>query len=183
MTWTKLGDEFLPESAELSDAAYRTHTEALQWSSFRLLDLRIPKRDLKRFAETRGDLAGAVAELIAMSWWTDEGDHYWIGMRFPEWQRDRLQVVHRREKNAEAQRRKRRHDLGDHGMCLASCKRPSADDSPDDPGRGGAGRVGKPTTNLFTDEQGSGSGSVPAEDDWPTAAQPGHGADHLAVTS
>lgn len=64
--WTKLGDEAPDEYADLSDAAFRTHIEALCWSNRRLLDLRIPKRDLRRFAFSEGT-EQAAKELVACS--------------------------------------------------------------------------------------------------------------------
>lgn len=156
MTWTKLGDEFPAEAAPLSDAGFRTHVEALAWSNLRLLDLHIPKRDLKRFAET-ADPEAAAKELVETGWWKDVGDRWWIGSKFPEWQRDRIQVEHRREQLAIAQRRSRRHKLGNHSLCLDSCKEKqastvdstdySADESGRDPGRVGAGRAGTPSNS------------------------------------
>lgn len=193
MTWTKLGDEFAPEAAVLSDSAFRTHVEALCWSNMRLLDLVIAKRDLKRFAETpEPDIA--VNELVAAGWWEDRGDEWWIGCKWPDWQRDKVQVEHRRQTNAEAQRRRRRHQLGDHSLCLGKCKdEPSSDDTPDDssthsrddPGRVGTGRAGTFTTstsdsrsNLNTDVEGKASSvdeKGSAAVDWPVAAKPGSG--------
>lgn len=156
--WTKLGDEFPDEARELSDAAFRTHVEALCWSNRRLLDLVIEKRDLKRFAETDNPDA-AVDELVDIGWWQDAGGAWFIGTRFSEWQRDRSQVEHRREQQALAQKRRRRHLVGDHSLCL-SCTQPveSTDDATDDstvdstveqaddPGRDGTGRVSDLTT-------------------------------------
>ena len=112
MTFTKLGDEFPAEARTLSDAAFRTHIEALCWSSSRLLDLLIPKHEVRRFAET-ADPFTAVEELVSAGWWQDGGDAGWyIGCRFSEWQWDRAHVEHRREQVAEAQRRRRAHNGG-----------------------------------------------------------------------
>jgi hypothetical protein len=122
MSWTKLGDEFPPAAADLSDAAYRTHTEALCWSSWRLLDLRIPKRDLLRFANTT-DPEQATKELVTADWWEDRGDHWWIGVRWPEWQQSREQVEDKRAKWSADKERQRRHKQGDHSQCTPrSCK-------------------------------------------------------------
>jgi len=147
VTWTKLGDEFPDAAWHLSDAAWRTHAEALLWSNRLLLDLVVPKRHLRRFALS--DLADqAAAELVATGWWADDGDCWEIGLRFPEWQRDRVQVEHRRAYLAEAQRRSRRHREGDHSLCLPACKaratssRDSTGESTVDPGRAGSGRAG-----------------------------------------
>lgn len=162
MTWTKLGDEFSDSAAPLSDAAFRTHVEALGWSNRRLLDLLIPKTQLKRFAETR-DPDGAVKELVDTGWWQDVGDSWFVGCYFPEWQRDKVQVEHRREQEAIRQRRKRRHDLDDHSLCLPTSKcrggdlsrRDSAGDNARDPGRDG------------TDRDGSGRDGSEAGEPWP----------------
>jgi hypothetical protein len=144
MTWTKLGAEFADAAAELSDAAFRTHIEALTYSNRRLLDLVIRKRELRRFAETT-DPDSAAAELVTAGWWQDIGEAWFIGVHFADWQRDKVQVVNRRQQNAEAQRRSRRHKLGDHELCLESsaCRKeapsPSSADSsresPPDPER------------------------------------------------
>jgi len=141
MTWTKLGDEFAVEARDLTDAEYRTHTEALIWSNWRLLDMMVPKRDLHRFAESPHAEA-AVAGLVAKGWWQDHGRSWFVGVRFPEWQRDRAQVEHRRAYLSAAQRRSRKHKAGDHSECLpqSRCRQPSTVDSTVDPGRDGTGR-------------------------------------------
>ncbi len=74
MTWTKLSDDFSDDCWTLSDAAFRLHTEGLVWNNRKLLDLRIPNDDLRRFAKT----PEAVDELVAVGWWTDDGDAYVI---------------------------------------------------------------------------------------------------------
>ncbi|MCA1675735.1 MAG: hypothetical protein LC799_27335 [Actinobacteria bacterium] len=158
MTWTKLGDEFGDAAADLSDAAVRLHVEALLWSNRLLLDLLVPVRDLRRFAFTdEADLA--VAELLAAGWWEQRGTVWWIGCRWPEWQRDRVQVEHKRERDSAAQRRRRRHVLGDHSLCLAGHCRAlsaveSAHDSAHDPGRVGSGRE-TPTPALEEKKTGA----------------------------
>jgi len=95
VTWTKLGDEFGPESADLTDAEYRTHVEALVYSSWRLLDLHVPKSEVRRFAGSPAAEA-AVDGLVVKGWWEDRGDAWYIGVRFPEWQQERAQVETRR---------------------------------------------------------------------------------------
>jgi hypothetical protein len=154
MTWTKLGDEYPPETAELSDAAFRLHTLALGWSNWRLLDLTVPARDLRKFAFIESKLVDvAIEELIAAGWWQRTDDGYWIGCRFAEWQQDRVQIEHRRERKAQDQRRRRRHLLDDHSLCLPDrCPVLSPGDRTGDrrgdPGRVGTGRNGKPQTRL-----------------------------------
>jgi hypothetical protein len=65
MTWAKYGSEYSDEiaNAGLTDAAYRTHTEAIGWL-YRIEDLklRIPKHLLRRFAGS-ADYDTAVKEL------------------------------------------------------------------------------------------------------------------------
>lgn len=147
MTWTKLGDEFSDETQDLSDAAFRTHVEALCWSNRRLLDLLIPKRSLKRFAETE-DPETAAKELVEAGWWQDTGDAWFIGCRFAEWQLERTVIEHRRTKSAETSRRHRLHKAGDHSLCspdrcpdLRDVSREKSRHVSPGTGRDGSGRV------------------------------------------
>lgn len=117
MTWTKLGDEWSDAARDLSDAAYRTHVDALCWSNRRQLDLTVPKRDLKRFAETH-DPDTAVKELVFAGWWDDRGDSWFIGVLFPDWQLESRVVSQRREATALRVRRHRLHEADDHSICL-----------------------------------------------------------------
>lgn len=128
MTMTSLGDEFPYEARRLSDAAFRTHTEALVWSSTRLLDLAIPKGDLLRFAYSDGAVVAA-EELLRAGWWKDCGDYWHIGERFAEWQQTKQQVERRRETN----KRNQAHRRGDHKHCLGdlACGLSQADTSDD----------------------------------------------------
>lgn len=150
MTWTKLGDEFPDEAAVLSDQAFRLHVEALCWANRREVDLLVPKRDLRRFYN--GDLDDAelyVNELLGRGWWIEQGAAWYLA-KFAEWQIEKAQLDKRRERNADAQRRRRKHAGGDHSLCSHSL---SLGDSPDDsradsptdqasdPGRDGSGRV------------------------------------------
>jgi hypothetical protein len=135
MTWTKLGDEFPPEARDLTDAEFRTHVEALIWSNERLLDLVVPKRDVRRFAES-AEAESAIPGLIAKGWWEDSGDNWYVGLRFADWQEERTDAERRREMNALRNRRYRKHRLGDHSVCdPRRCKdaRKPVDNSPDSP--------------------------------------------------
>jgi len=174
MTWTKLGDEFLPAAAELTDAEYRTHVEALIWSSWRLLDLQLPKADVRRFAESP-DAAAAITGLVTKGWWEDRGNIWYIGLRWPEWQQTRDVVTKRKVYLTDAKRRSRAHQKGDHSLCRAACGK-STDASTVDPGRDGS---------VFSAPQGAEKNSVPAStvdrsgarrrrkaDDKPTPAAP-----------
>lgn len=116
--WTKFGDEFSDEARDMSDAAFRTHAEALMWSNRRGLDLLIPKRDIKRFAET-ADPDLAAKELVHASWWEDRGDAWWIGVRFADWQIESSVVARKREQSVLTTRRNRMHKAGDHSLCLS----------------------------------------------------------------
>lgn len=118
MSWTKLGDEFADDADRLglTDAAVRTHVDALMWSNRRLLDLRIPKRDLARFAFSP-DAEAAAKDLEAAGWWLDEGET-WLLAYHPEWQQTREQVEAQRADMRERQERSRRHRAGDHSMCI-----------------------------------------------------------------
>lgn len=80
MTWTKTGDEFADDCAnvDLSDAAYRTHHEAISWL-YRVerIDCRVPTRLVPRFAGSpHVDLA--IQELINVGWWRINQQDYEI---------------------------------------------------------------------------------------------------------
>jgi hypothetical protein len=128
MSWTKFGDEYPAEARELTDAEWRTHGEALMWSNFRLLDLHIPKRDVRRFAEYDSpvDIDVVVGGLVRKGWWRDDDDSWYIGLVHPEWQRDSDEVRTDRAKAAARMKRVRRHKSGDHSLCDAS----SCEDAP-----------------------------------------------------
>jgi len=75
VTWTKLGAEFNSECAlaGLSDAAYRTHSEAIGWLyEVEETSCRIPKRLFQRFAGSE-DAEAAVGELTGAGFWKDAG--------------------------------------------------------------------------------------------------------------
>jgi hypothetical protein len=145
--WTKLGDEYGDAAWNLSDHAFRTHTESLMWSNKLGLDLMIPKRHLRQY--TFSDRAqDAAAELCAAGWWKDTGDYWDIGQRFPEWQLEAEVIEHRRAANALRQRRHRLHKAGNHSLCqppqcpsvTRDVTRDETRDTTRDPGRVGTGR-------------------------------------------
>ena len=119
MSWTKFGDEYPVEARELTDAEWRTHGEALMWSNNRLLDFHVPKKDVRRFAEYDSDvpLDVVTAGLVKKEWWRDDGDEWFIGLRFPEWQLDSDEVRRTQAKAAARMKRIRRHRNGDHSLC------------------------------------------------------------------
>ena len=148
MTWTKLGDEFGPEARDLTDAEFRTHVEALCWSSWRLLDLHVPKRDVPRFAESQ-DAGGAVEGLAVKGWWQDRGDVWYIGVRFAEWQLEREEIERKRADGRLRKRRQRAHEADDHSLCLPGrCPHVTRDGVRDGTRLSGSGRDG--TTSLPT---------------------------------
>jgi hypothetical protein len=94
VTWTKLSDDFGDDCWTLSDAAWRLHGEGLVWSNRKLLDGRLDKDDMRRWAKR----PEAVDELLAAGWWTDDGDAYVI-VHHAGYQRRREEVLARLERN------------------------------------------------------------------------------------
>ncbi len=95
MTWTKLSDDFSDDCWTLSDPAFRLHVEGLVWNNRKLLDLRLPIEDVRRFK--RPD---AVQELLDGGWWRREGDAYVI-QHHAAYQRARAAVIAQQTANAE----------------------------------------------------------------------------------
>lgn len=87
MTWSKLSDDYSDDCWGLSDAAFRLHTEAIVWSNRKLLDLRIPRDDLRRFK-----CPEAVQELLDHGFWTDFGSYFEI-LHHSDYQRSREAVL------------------------------------------------------------------------------------------
>lgn len=89
MTWAKLPDEYGNQCAEagLSDAAFRTHTEAILWvfgrerpdSDRKKVTMRIPKGLLPRFAASP-DRDVAAKELVDLGWWKEHAADYEVVM-------------------------------------------------------------------------------------------------------
>lgn len=96
MTWTKLSDDFSDECWTLSDGAYRLLVEMLNYSNRKLLDCRIPKGDLRRFAKH----PEAVDELAAGGWVKDGGAAWLVAFQ-SLYQPLRVDVVARRARSAE----------------------------------------------------------------------------------
>jgi len=122
LNWTKFGDEYPVEARELTDPEWRTHGEALMWSNGRKLDLHVPKRDVRRFAEYDSPVGidVVIKGLLDKGWWRDDGDTWFVGLRHPEWQRTSEEIRIDRDKAAARMRRVRRHSKGDHSLCLAA---------------------------------------------------------------
>ena len=94
MTWTKLSDDYSDDNWTLSDAAFRLHTEGLNWSNRKLLDLRLAKDEMRLWAKR----PEAAPELVANGWWRDDGDAYVI-VHHGCYQRTREQVLNQQEVN------------------------------------------------------------------------------------
>ncbi|MDT0353729.1 hypothetical protein [Pseudonocardia charpentierae] len=95
MTFAKLSDDFPDDCWNLSDAAYRLHSEGLVWSARKLLNCRVPVDDLRRFARR----PEAVPELLAVGWWAQDGDVYVI-RHHAQYQPTREEVLNRQAVNA-----------------------------------------------------------------------------------
>lgn len=95
MTFTKLSDDYSDDTWQLSDAAFRLHTEALIWQARKLLDCRIPKSDLRHFK--CGDRE-TVQELLDLGFWSDIGDSLLI-LHQSQYQRTRASVVAQQTRN------------------------------------------------------------------------------------
>jgi len=96
VTWTKLSDDFADDCWTLSDAAFRLHVEGLTWSNRKLLDLRLAKDDVRRFAKH----PEVATELVASGWWTDRGEYYDI-QHHATYQRPREDVLRQQARSAE----------------------------------------------------------------------------------
>lgn len=96
MSWSKLSDDFGDDCWTLSDAAFRLHVEGLCWNGRKLLDCRIPKGDLRLFAKA----PRAVDELLAVGWWSDDGDAYTI-RHHATYQRTREAILKQQEVNSQ----------------------------------------------------------------------------------
>lgn len=77
MTWLKVSDDFPDQCADLSDAAYRTHTEGLCWCMRRETGGYLSRRDVRRMAESEW-ADEAVQELLDAGFWVAEGEGYRI---------------------------------------------------------------------------------------------------------
>lgn len=112
MTWTKLGDEFSDECANhgLTDAAYRTHVEAIGFVyRVEASDLRIGKKMIRRFAGSE-DYEQAIKVLVALDWWRDHGGYYELIHHADVIRQSIAAQQAKRTAERERQRRKRARD-------------------------------------------------------------------------
>jgi hypothetical protein len=155
--WLKLTDDFPARcaAAGLSDAAVRTHIDALCSIMAREKGPVLAARELRRFLESE-DADRAITELLAAGWWIRDGSDG--AVRVVENMADQPEpevIAKRREATAERKRRERLRKAGldvdpDTGEVLSRVT--SRRDGTRDPGRDGAGRGG---TGLYVVEGGS----------------------------
>lgn len=158
MTWTKLSDDFSDECWTLSDAAFRLLVEMLNYSNRKLLDCRIPKADLRRFAKN----PEAADELAAGTWIADGGD-VWIVTYHSLYQPSRERVIAIRDRNVKNGRKGGRP------------KNPSnPEQNPD--GNPAGNPPGRDGTGLYTGASSNESESAIPNDD-------GHTLDHQSEDS
>jgi uncharacterized protein YdaU (DUF1376 family) len=115
MTWAKYGVEYFDQCAEfgLSDAAVRTHSEALHYL-YRLedMEMRLAKHLLRRFAGS-ADWEQAAKDLVAHGFWRDEGDAYVVEHHGDVFRSSLAAQLKHRGDERERQRRKRAKDERD----------------------------------------------------------------------
>lgn len=110
VTWLKLSDDYHDQCASLSDAAYRTHTEALGWAMRRETGGFISERDIRRFAESESS-TDAVKELLDRGFWEPAAGGYRIKHHM-EHQPEPEVIAKRRENTARRVRRNRKRQAG-----------------------------------------------------------------------
>lgn len=114
MTWTKFGSEFFDDCANhgLSDAALRTHSEAIGWLyNVESQDLTINKHLVRRFAGSENYESG-ITDLLAVGFWRTNGDKYQV-VHHADVIRQSLAAQHKkRERDKKASRDyRKRHGL------------------------------------------------------------------------
>jgi hypothetical protein len=155
--WMKLTDDFPARcaAAGLSDAAVRTHIDALCSIMAREKGPVLTARELRRFLESE-DADRAIAELLAAGWWVRDGSDGAVRVVANMADQPEPEVIaKRRDATAERKRRERLRKAGldvdpDTGEVLSRVT--SRRDGTRDPGRGGAGRGG---TGLDVGKGGS----------------------------
>jgi hypothetical protein len=160
MTWSKRGQEFSDECAMagLTDAAYRTHSEAIDWL-YRIeeLSLLIPKRMLPRFAGS-DSVGDAVEQLVGLGFWRTCGSS-WEIVHHGDVIRQSIvaqQDKRGRDKRAQAAARERRARAGKAGNVSADVSAESAPTQSVSQGlRTGGSRQGR-TSSEFARRAGAG---------------------------
>jgi hypothetical protein len=156
LTWLKTSDDYPDQCADLSDAAYRTHHEALSWVMRRENGGRIPYREVRRFAESTAAHT-AVQELVEQGFWHDDGTAY-IVRHHMEHQPEPELIRKRREMAAERQRKARLKKAGITPMSQRESRRDVTRDKTRDSGRVGTGRDGTSVQGGTSSTGGKGDG-------------------------
>lgn len=167
MTWAKFGVEFFDQCAEagLSDAATRTHAEALHYL-YRLedMEMRILKHLVRRFAGST-EWEQAVKDLIGAKFWRDDGDAYVIEHHGNVFRSSlATQLKHRNDERERARRKRAKEEdpkrIASVGTNVGTNRRNVGPN------------VGATQTDRHTDLQ-----TAPTEagtyDDWPAVVPPG----------
>ena len=161
MTWLKLSDDYGDDLARfnLSDAAFRTHTEALGWVMRRENGGCLTERDVLRFAETEFPSV-AVQELCDLGLWEKTPDGYMVRHHM-EHQPEPAVLAARRVADATRQQRLRNKRAGltevadqvdqSHGVTHGVAQRVT---------RVGSGRVGTGNPTPLVRNQQSASGGA-----------------------
>ncbi|HLM22218.1 MAG TPA: hypothetical protein VK390_11930 [Propionibacteriaceae bacterium] len=113
MTWTKLGTEFFDDCAEavLSDAAVRTHAEAIGYLyGQENFDLTLKKSTMRRWAGSDCPEEAAL-ELVAAGMWTD-GKAEWTVVHHADVIRQSLTAQLKKREDDKARARKKRGYVG-----------------------------------------------------------------------
>jgi hypothetical protein len=101
MTWSKISDDFSDDCWTLSDKAWRLHVEGLIWSNRKLLDLVIPKDELRLFAKH----PEALGELVMSGYWEEDGLNVTI-LHHGSYQRLKANVIAQQVANTANQARR-----------------------------------------------------------------------------
>lgn len=114
MTWSKYGTEFNDEcaNADLSDAAYRTHREAIDWIYLvERFDCRVPKQRMRRIATTP-EWELAVKELLEKNFWREEDETYYVMHHRDVIRQSLMSQQQKRYRDRSAQIRRRNRQAG-----------------------------------------------------------------------
>lgn len=114
MTWTKLGSEFFDDCAEagLSDAAVRTHLEAIGYLyGQENYNLTLKKSTMGRWAGS-DQREQASADLVAAGMWRDSGTEWTVVHHADVIRQSLTAQLKKREDDKEGKRKRRRAPVG-----------------------------------------------------------------------
>ena len=144
VTWLKLSDDYTDRTEDLSDAAFRLHTEGLNLAMKREEGPFLPESKLQRWANVRSGIADAAVELVQRGFW-ERVEGGFVVREHMEHQPEPEVLAARRDNAAERQRRKRLKDAGltdEDSLSRRDSRRDYPRDDTRYPGRDGTGRVG-----------------------------------------